>query len=226
LLLTPNHELSRKAMKIERYKRRHAMKPNNATVKGNYPQSDGIHHATISDNEKGMFKAYFDFAWYHTINAAGMYENMVTFLKLRGQKILFSQLASRKKEVINELRMNRFGAPVPENSARCAGVSSFTSYLLDIELSPLMTLNDAFDFAYNKETNTLALYGELVKTVPSHVSIKVFFDYFIESQRNHILFLDSQLAIAKGDLNCPVPAALEPERFGNELLFQMESCCR
>jgi hypothetical protein len=210
-------------MNIGSHKRRHGMNPNNTMVKGNYPQFDGVPSATISVDEEELYKPYFDFPFYNTIYTAGMYENMVTFLKLRNQKNLFSQLASRKRDVINKLMMTRFGTPVPGDFARYAGVSSFTGYLLDVELSPLITLKQAFDFAYGKEIKTLALYRELVKTAP-HVSIEALFDYFIESQRDHILFLDSQLAIAKGDLNCPVPDALEMERTGKEMIYRLEAC--
>jgi rubrerythrin len=212
-------ETTRDAMAVESQE----TDENATTIKGNYLLFDGVHPATISADEEELYRPYFDFPYYNTIYTAGMYENMVTFLKLRNQKILFSQLACRKREVISKLSTTRFGVWVPGDFARCAGVSSFTSYLLSVDLSPLMTLKDAFDFAYGKETKALALYGELVKTAP-HVSIEALFDYFIESQRSHILFLDSQLAISKGDLDCPTPAALELERFGNEVIYQLEAC--
>ena len=169
--------------------------------------------ATISDDEEKLFKPYFNFVYYHTINAAEMYENALTYLQLRSQKILFSQLACLKRDVINKLRMNRFDTIVPADSAGRANGSSFNSYLLDVELSPLTTFKEAFDFAYGKETKTTVLYEGLVKT-DHPLPIKVLLNCLIESQRNHILFLDSQLGTPNGDLDHRVPAALELERTG------------
>lgn len=174
---------------------------------------DGIHYATVydSDNEEDLFKAYYDFAYNQTINAACIYESAMNVMQSRSQKILFLQLACRKRDVINKLRMNWPGALVPGNSARQAGVRSFTSYLPDVGLSPLSTLKETLDFAYDKETQTLARYEKLAKIV-HRLPIKALFDLLIGSQLDNVLFLDFQMAVPDKDSNCPVSADWELEQ--------------
>ena len=81
---------------------------------------------------------------------------------------------------------------------------------MDTELSPQTTLKESFDFAYTKETKTLALY-EKMSSAAQFDSTRVLFEYLIESQRGHIHYLDSQVAISNGDLNRPVSEMLELE---------------
>lgn len=173
-------------------------------------QFQGIRHATNGNNEGELFKAYLDFAYYHLKNAAEMYENAATVLQLQQQKALFSQLACRKREVISKLRLNGYDTPADVNSTGRSGVSPFTRYLMDVELTPLMTRKEAFDFAYGKETKTLAIYEKLAGT--AHLfSIKLLFNYLLESQRQHLVYLDTQMAISNGDLERLIPAELELE---------------
>lgn len=172
--------------------------------------SNGFHRVTIIDNEDELSKAYFDFAYFHSRNAAEMYENAVAVLQLPEQKALFLQLACRKREVLNRLKMERSDTIVSGNSARKSGAGSFTKYLMDSELTPHTTLKESFDFAYGKETKTLTLYEKM--SLAAYLQpTKVLFEYLIASQRSHILYLDSQLAISNGDLNRPIPEVLELE---------------
>lgn len=173
-------------------------------------QPNGIHHVTIINKEEELSKAYFDFAYYHSKNAAETYENAAGILKLPEQKSLFLQLAYRKRDVLNRLKMGRFAAVDFDKSAKASGAGAVVHSRFGVELSPQTTVKACFDFAYGKETRTLALYEKMSRAVHHH-SIKVLFDYLIESQRGHILYLDSQLAIFNGDLNRPIPETRELE---------------
>jgi len=170
--------------------------------------SSGIHHVRVIHDEEELSKAYFDFAYFHSKNAAEMYENAAMVLQLPDQKSLFLQLACRKRDVLNTLRMDRADTIVNITSVRKSNMGSMAKYLMDTELSPRTTLKESFDFAYGKETKTLALYQKMAAAA-NLGSIKALFDFLIESQRGHIQYLDSQLAISNGDLNRPVPEMLE-----------------
>jgi len=174
---------------------------------------DSIHNETVSDsgNEEDLFKAYFDFAYNHTINAGCLYESAMHVMQSRRQKNLFLQLAYRKRDVINKLRMNWPGALVPGNSARQAGVRSFTSYLPDVGLSPLSTLKETLDFAYDKETQTLARYEKLAQTA-HRLPTKALFYLLMVSQLDNVLFLDFQMSVPDEDSNCPVSVDGELEQ--------------
>jgi rubrerythrin len=167
-------------------------------------QSRGIRHVRVISDEEELSKAYFDFAYFRSKNAEKMYENAAAVLPLPEQKALFLQLACRKRDVLTTLKMDRPDTVVTYNSARQSGLGSMVKYLMDTELSPHTTLKESFDFAYDKETKTLALY-EKMAGVANVRSTRVLFDFLIESQRRHIQYLDSQLAISNGDLNRPVP---------------------
>lgn len=174
----------------------------------------GIHQVKAVDNEQDLFKAYSDFAYYHSSNAAEMYENGAAAVQSRDEKMLFLQLACLKRDMTNKLRMDRPNEPFSfAHSARRSDANAYARYLMDVELSPRTTLKEAFDYAYDKEIKTLNLYEKMAKAAYLS-STKVLFDYLIESQRSHILFLDSQLAITNGDLNRPVPVTLELEYAG------------
>lgn len=186
----------------------------NLSMSGNNNrQFYGIHHVKEVEDEQDLFRAYADFAFYHSSNAVEMYENGAAVVQSKDQKMLFLQLACLKRDVINKLRTDRdrSNEPFPNaQSARKSVSNPFVRYLRDVELSPQTTLKEAFNYAYGKETKTLTLYEKMARAayIPS---TKVLFEYLIESQRGHILFLDSQLAITNGDLNRPRPETLELE---------------
>ena len=171
-------------------------------------QSNSIHYVSIVNNEDELSKAYFNFAFFHSTNAAEMYENAVSVLSLPEQKSLFLQLACRKREVANKLKMERSDTVHFANSPRNNGMGSSIRYLMDPELTSRTTLKEAFDFAYTKETRTLVLYEKMSSA--AHIrSTRVLFEYLLESQRGSLLYLDSQVAISNGDLNRPIPGIPE-----------------
>ena len=169
-----------------------------------YLHVDGNNHTTtIADKaEDEVFKAYIEFAYYHTINDAVMYEKAVLISRLKEQKALFSQLSCRKRDVLNKLKVNRSNTAIALTLPQETGRSSSNSYQPDMDTITFFTLEDAFDFAYQREKNTLALYDKLQKTAHYPLS-KTLFDYLKEIQFTTIEFLDAQLSIANGT-SCPV----------------------
>lgn len=167
--------------------------------------------AVIADkDEDEIFKAYIEFAYYHTINDAEMYEKAVLICRLKEQKTLFSQLACRKREVLNKLKMNRTNFTIALTPPGEIGLGSLNRYLPDMDTIHFFTLEDAFDFAYRRENKTLGLYNKLQKTTHYSMS-KLLFDYLIEAQSNLIQYLDAQLSATNGGSYDPVQAGSQLE---------------
>jgi rubrerythrin len=156
---------------------------------------NGLRHATVGNGEEEILEAYLAFAYYHTLNNAEKYENAAANSRLDEQKTLFSQLACRKREVAHRLKSNRSDAALLFEREKKHPNFPQEGAEIDSEVDPLFTLNNAFDFAYRREYKTLAVYEKLAKAV--HIpSVRVLFDYLMESQVEHIRYLDTQVAVA------------------------------
>jgi len=156
---------------------------------------EGIYRATVINTEKDLYRAYLDFAMYHAQKTVAIYESAVPCCDLTAQRLLFTQLAILKREVIDRLIMNGATVPVLHTPERNRGVAYYRDVLAGVDASKIKTLQDALDFAYKKETKALTLFETLTETV-NLFSINMLFDYLIESQRGHILFLDTQMTVA------------------------------
>jgi rubrerythrin len=156
---------------------------------------NGIHHTTVGNGEEEILEAYLAFAYYHSRSNAEKYENAAANSRLGEQRTLFSQLACRKREVVHRLKINRSDAALLfEMEKKSPGFPEEGS-AIDFEVDPLFTLNNAFDFAYRREYKTLAMYEKLAKAVYIS-SVRILFDYLVESQMEHIRYLDTQVAVA------------------------------
>jgi len=170
----------------------------------------GLRQVKALDSEEELLKAYSDIAVYHTRNAAELYENAAALVQSRDQKVMFLQLACRKKDVLHTLMIGRSDTHLRAGALESGGLGPFPRLLMDAGLSLKTTLKEAFNFAYNKEAATLSLYEKMANAA-TILSIKVLFDYLMESERLHVRYLDSQLSITNGDLDRPGPAERELE---------------
>lgn len=195
----------------ENLKRRYGMYAKTGLMsRKNNPVQGGLRHVKAIDSDEELLKAYSDFAFYHTRNAAELYEYAAALVQSRDQKVLFLQLACRKKDVLHKLMMGRSETHLRAEAAKNGGLGPFPRFLRDAGLSLRTTLKEAFSFAYNKEAATLALYEKMANAA-NLFSIKMLFDYLIESERQHVVYLDSQLSITNGDLDRPAIADVELE---------------
>jgi rubrerythrin len=155
---------------------------------------NGIHHATISTDKEDILNAYVQFVYHHTNNDIEMYENMASHAPLIEQKQLFLQLACRKKEVLLKLKGN-----LPVSTAGITGrygkkpASSLTRFILDLDSMPLLTVENAINFAYWRENKTLALYEKLQESAVRD-SLRLLFDVLVASGREHIDFITRYIA--------------------------------
>ena len=156
---------------------------------------NGLRHATVGNGEEEILEAYLAFAYNLTLNNAEKYETAAANSGLDEQKTLFSQLACRKREVAHRLKINRSDAALLFEMEKKHPPFPQAVTAIDLEVDPLFTLNNVFDFAYRREYKTLAVYEKLAKAVLIP-SVRILFDYLVESQMEHIRYLDSQVAVA------------------------------
>lgn len=153
----------------------------------------GIHHSSATTSEDDIFRAYVEFACHRTDNDAAMYENAASLAPLYEQKHLFLQLAGRKRETLQKVRMTRSAGPFTLSSLKKAQGHSLAQYILDLETTPLLTAEDACNLATRRENKTLLLYEKLLSTA-THASIRGLFEMLVASQREHIGYIATQLA--------------------------------
>jgi hypothetical protein len=168
---------------------------------------NGAHTATIPADEEDILSAYVQFAFHRTNNEVEMYENAATFAPLLEQKQLFVQLACKKREVLLKLKTNQ---PVSRSTinvfSKKAPGSSLTRYILDLDSTPLLTIEDAFNLAYWRENKTALLYEKLAASV-SHHSTRELFAFLLAAQRDCIDFITRRISQACPDVNAEKAAA-------------------
>ncbi|MBN1129493.1 MAG: hypothetical protein JXA71_10930 [Chitinispirillaceae bacterium] len=153
-----------------------------------YVHFNGIHQATVPTSEGDILRAYIEFACHYTINDAEMYENAASLAPLGEQKQLFLQLACRKMVTLQQLKINRATPAVSYTPSKKTGNNSLSRYSMDLESTPLLTLEDAINLACWRENKTVLLYEKLSKP-SSHKSITALFTFLIESQRENLKYL-------------------------------------
>jgi hypothetical protein len=156
-----------------------------------YLYFSGINHVSADDGETGVYNAYLEFAFHHSANDAEVYNNASSDSRLSEQKNLFMQLAFRKKEIADKLKMYRSDSSFAAERKQAG--PSLAKHHQETASRTFTSMNDSLNFAFQRESRTLALYEKLAKTaiIPS---IRKLFDYLLESQRNQILFLTTQCA--------------------------------
>jgi rubrerythrin len=154
----------------------------------------GIHHAIIPADEEDILSAYVQYAFHHTNNDVEMYENAATLAPLIEQKQLFLQLACRKREILLKLKMSLpVSSPMMKENSKKAPGSSLTRYILDLDSTPLLTIEDAFNLAYWRENKTTLLYENLLSSLTHH-STRMLFDFLLAEQRDCIDFITRSIS--------------------------------
>jgi rubrerythrin len=154
----------------------------------------GIHHAIIPADEEDILSAYVQYAFHHTNNDVEMYENAATLAPLIEQKQLFLQLACRKRVILLRLKINLpdSSSMLVANSRKTPG-SSLTRYILDLDSTPLLTVEDAFNLAHWRENKTMLLYEKLLSSLTNQ-STRVLFDFLLAEQRDCIDFITRSIS--------------------------------
>ena len=154
----------------------------------------GIQHTTIRTYDEDILNAYVQFAYHHTGNDIEMYENAATLAPLTDQKQLFFQLACIKGETLLRLRKNYPHAPsVWSAQGGKSPAGSLTRYILDLESSSLLTLDDALNLAYWRENKSMLLYEKLRDSVYSP-AVSALFGILILTQQECIAHITQRIA--------------------------------
>ncbi|HEX7511194.1 MAG TPA: hypothetical protein VF335_07840, partial [Chitinivibrionales bacterium] len=148
------------------------------------------------DGEKGIFAAFIEFAFRHTVNDLEAYENAAQNASERNQKILFIQLSCRKKEVFSKLKMQRADHSILHATVKSQNKGSSLRFQKKTENDILISLEDALNFATQRESGTLEVYKKLEK-IMQFSSTKTLFEYLVKSQNSIIDFLYSQRSVSR-----------------------------
>jgi rubrerythrin len=161
--------------------KRYVMVMMEATKTKGHSQYFGINQVTVADGEDGIFSAFIELAFQHTQNDSMVYEYAALHSTNPTQKILFIQLACRKIEVLNKLKMQRSDSALLRSAQQSHNGYSLSWYLKEIESAPLITMEDSMKFAIQRECRTFALYKKLEK-IMLYDSTKALFEYLVNSQ--------------------------------------------
>lgn len=143
---------------------------------------------TPPDNNIEVFNAYLEFAYHHTLNDAEIYENARTISRLPEQKNLFIQLACRKSDVADRLRLYMSDSAIAHFTKRTPAGHALVKKIKDTESFTFPTMDDAVTFASQRESRTTAFYKKLSKTA-NLAAVRAMFDFLLESQRRHLLYI-------------------------------------
>jgi rubrerythrin len=155
---------------------------------------NGISSVADDDSETGVYNAYLEFAFHRTMHDAEAYEDAARNSRSGEQKNLFVQLACRKQEVSDTLKMYRSDSSFTNDTGKKQSVFIPSKQpQQQTDKGMFATMNDAINFAFQRENRTLELYEKMAKT--AHLfSIRALFDYLLESQRHQMLYLTTQCA--------------------------------
>jgi hypothetical protein len=165
------------------------------TIKKRHSNYYGINQITVADGNDGVFAGFIELAFHQTQNDVLVYEHAARHSADQKKKYLFFQLASRKTEVLNKLKIQRSEISILHAQEQSQNEHSFSRYLKEIESGPLIAIEDAFKFAIQRECRTLTLYKKLEK-IMLLVSTKALFEYLVKSQYALMEFLSSQHSAA------------------------------
>lgn len=174
---------------------------------------NGIHRVIIIDEKDALFEAYLEFAFFHTLHDAVRYERIAAGSHSHEWKYLFAQLACRKREVLQTLKRNRSEFVSLDFAHR----EKNETVLAEKEVPPqdqksaFSTEKQVFEYIYERENRTLDLYRKMADGIRLP-SVRVLFNYLIESQRGHMRFCDSRLACVNERFDIPTAETTEPEK--------------
>lgn len=154
---------------------------------------NGITQITVVDGEEGVFAAFLEFAIKHTQNDSALYEKAVRLSNQIEQKNLFLQLGYRKNEIVCKLKMQRSDQSIMHSSEKIIYKNPQDRNRMEIDSAPLLSIEDALNFALQRECRTIEQYQKLEK-IMTHDSTKALFEFLVNSQYAVLEFLSPQLA--------------------------------
>jgi len=145
-----------------------------------------------------IFMVYFEFVVSWTRGDADSYRNAMAVVPGSREKKLFYEMIIVKQKMIGILnnysmeKSKKWFEPLQRNTAQ----TSAHVFMIDSDFKPIVSLNDAFHFAYRKEYQSLSVF-EKVGRSKLDAAIHTVLDCAIDIQRKHIMYLDASLSCVK-----------------------------
>lgn len=155
-------------------------------------------------------KDYLHFAMHRCVEGAESYANAASVVSFDRQKGFLEALVKAKHRQASELhRFYEGKCYIIDRPIKSRRVSSVTAYLLDVELKPISTLDEAFLFAYKKEREALDMFRGLIET-ESAEKFRCVFQYLIDQQveqirnleRLYLSWKDKDMSECEGSEQC------------------------
>lgn len=166
----------------------------NAPIEGPEP---GAHEAFLVMNDDPYMHDFLRFAIRRGLEAAESYANAARIVIWENQKTFFSDMAALKRADIERLRRyhfdGRFSVLERDNHP---SIGTVTMYMLDLEMNPIGSMEDACRFALKRELNDLQMYIRLAELEEDPLT-KGLFCFLVELQKSHLHYVQNQLIIAK-----------------------------
>ena len=169
----------------------------NSTLQ-HHVQYNGIIQALVADDEVAIFSGFLEFAVHHTLSDIKVYENAGSNAVNRDIKLFFIQLAGRKMDVSNKLKMQQSGSSARRLAEKLRNGQGLSRFVKETEADLFAGVGDAKGYARRKEGVTLGLYEKMRKKVQQY-STTALFEYLIESQRILIDFTSMHLPSSQQD---------------------------
>ena len=152
----------------------------------------GVHEAIVFIDETTAGNYYRHFAVHRTCEAIEKYINAAKFIKDRRAHSLLYFIAQRKSK--HALKLHGENCKTSYEFLKSMSVSdsvSFTRYLLDADLRPLSTLEDAFYFILKSEQETLEIYKKFARN-DHETEVGALFNTLLELQSDDIESLKTE----------------------------------
>ncbi len=148
--------------------------------------SKGMAMESLLHDNDVVIKDHLHFAMHRCIEGAESYANAAAVVSFERQQGFLESLMKAKHRQARELHRYYEGkCYIIDRPIKSKRGTSVTSYLLDVELKPISTLEEAFLFAYKKEHEALDTFRGLVLAEEDGKAKRVF-EYLVEQQEAQI----------------------------------------
>ncbi len=131
----------------------------NADSRTDFGAANPVTEAMVFSIEKAQHRDFYQFFLFRCQQLRSCYENMARMIRGTAQKSLLMNMAGRKREMEQKLRMSLGMNDAESAEGEESVLSPFVQYMLNCDMKPVNTINEVFIFISKKEQKELELYS-------------------------------------------------------------------
>lgn len=149
--------------------------------------------ALLLSYEDEVFSDYLHFAVHRCSEAADVYSGLEQLVLDASAATFLNSIAREKGEEALQLR-SYLNQPcyLLDNGEQKPVTVSISNYLLDVDLHPASSMEDAFLYAFKREHRSTDMFAKLAG-LEQNESIRQLFYYLVERQHGFIRFMEAEL---------------------------------